>query len=109
MNDRLFQVPYGLLVAYRNSATSLPWAAMMKASRLAWRHVSAGRAELCGDPIGPGEINRARGARRLRLHPLRQKNQNGLLVRGRDDDCGVNQVTPEESPQGTCKSLTGCI
>jgi len=42
------------------------------------------------------------------LHPLRQS-KTDCSCGGRDDDCGVNQVTPEESPQGTCQSLTGCI
>jgi len=82
---------------------------MMKASRLAWRHVSDGSAELRGDPIGPGEINRARAQGGCAYTRCGRKTKTGCSCGGRDDDCGVNQVTPEESPQGTCQSLTGCI
>ena len=108
MNDRLFPVPYGLLAGL-SPATSLHWAAMMNASHallggmcpMVAPNYAATRSALAKS-TGLGRKAAAP------LHPLRQS-KTDCSCGGRDDDCGVNQVTPEESPQGTCQSLTGCI
>lgn len=82
MNDRLFPVPYGLLAGLSQLSNIFALGRDdERIPRLAWRHLSDGRPELRGDPIGPGEINRARAQGGIAYTPLRKKNQNGLLVR----------------------------
>lgn len=83
MNDRLFPLPYGLLagLSQTGSATSLPWAAMMNASRallggmcpMVAQNYAATRSALAKS-IGLGRKAAA-------PTPAAAKNQNGLLVR----------------------------